>query len=155
MSRTPEAFIEEAILPHLIVVPVLAALSLLALGFCIYMFKNQGYYDTWEVGVTIFSVLSAIGVIVSMVIFVPFEREHHFYHSVEGSVTEVSNVWDSGSGDLTRVPVVTLDSTDAPLVVSDPRIVGMVGEDVRLLCTVEFVWMSADRYNCTIQEVIR
>lgn len=76
-------------------------------------------------------------------------------YKVAGKVLSVSQVLDDASGDLTRVPVVTLDTVDRPLVVNDPRIVNLQGADVVLKCTIEWHYRETDTYACKIMEYVK
>lgn len=79
-----------------------------------------------------------------------WDAKYQHIYAVEGKVTEVSNTWTDSGGAVSSSPVVTLDSVDVPLIVKDSRIISMEGQDVRLVCEVEFVYQGSDIYSCRI-----
>ena len=80
----------------------------------------------------------------------PFDYRYRHNYSLSGNVTSVSNVLDSASGDLTRTPVLVLDTLEIPVVVDDARAVSLEGRDVELRCTVGWNYQAADTYSCRI-----
>lgn len=88
-----------------------------------------------------------------MFYLVPFNTKYHRLYGVQGTVISVSNVLSESGGELTRTPVVALDSLDSPLVINDPRAVNLMGKAVKLTCEIEWVYRAADRYSCLIYEV--
>lgn len=97
----------------------------------------------------IFAVLLGIALIIG---YVPFQGKYHYLYETQGNVVSVSNVFTESGGDLTRVPVIVLDSVTRPITVKDPRIVEMVGQNITLSCTIDWVWAGADKLDCWIAD---
>ena len=85
-----------------------------------------------------------------LAVMVPFESRYYYDYRVEGHVTQVSNVLTEADGDLTRQPVIRLDSVDRPLVIDDPRAVDLKDKDVTLRCSIGWNYRAADTYSCKI-----
>lgn len=91
--------------------------------------------------------------VIWLVMLWPYSGEYHRIYQVHGNVTTVSNVLTDASGDITRQPVLELDTVDRSIVMNDPRAVNLEGRDVTLTCTVNWVYASADRYACNIHTI--
>ncbi|HEY4598888.1 hypothetical protein [Corynebacterium sp.] len=83
----------------------------------------------------------------------PYKPDYWPMYRVEGTVTSVSNVLTEDGGDLSRVPVLTLDTFDQPITVEDPRAVTLEGKHVALRCDRQWVQQGMDRYSCAIQSI--
>lgn len=100
----------------------------------------------------------AIGLFVAgawAVLMWPYSGEYHHVYRVEGEVVSVSNVLTEASGDLTRTPVIELDTVDRSITIDDPRAVNLEGERVSLTCRINWRYQAADRYDCDIYEAAR
>lgn len=113
-------------------------------------------FDWDELGIVAGGLCVLLGVIagiVWLILMVPFDGRYQHIYRVEGNVESVSNVLTDSSGDLTRTPVVKLDSVDRSLTIDDPRAVNLKGADVRLTCRISWHYQAADRYSCDIYSV--
>jgi len=115
------------------------------------------YFFGWdELGFVagIFSgALGLVAGVVWIIFMVPFSGEYQHIYRVDGRVESVSNVLTESSGDLTRTPVITLDTVDRSLTIDDPRAVNLAGKDVTLTCRIEWHYQAADRYSCDIYAI--
>lgn len=74
-------------------------------------------------------------------------------YQVTGLVESVSNTLDDATGDLTRTPVVSIDTVSAPLLVDDSRAVELeAGQEVAFTCTVQWYHLAADTYTCQVAD---
>ena len=80
----------------------------------------------------------------------PFNPDVWTIKATEGTVTNVSNTFQEGSGDISVGYVVQLDTLEDTVVVEDPRILNENGNHVSLSCTTEWVPYAQDRLNCNI-----
>lgn len=162
-----------AVLPHIWIVPVVAVLLGVATVFVRKLadrqavaenakwakrYPSSSHDEKWSstgAGIFVFllAVFAGMGVLASILLAIPFQSKYLVYYNVDGTVLSVTNAFDSGSGDITSSPVVRLDSLDHGVVVSDPRVMDLVGEEVTLLCSIEWVPYAADRLNCSIASV--
>lgn len=149
MNSLPEAFAEVGVtLPLLIagwasVGLILIGLALVVLG------AVRDWEGTFFTG-GVFIACGACGALVWAIMLMPYDGKFHHYYEVSGTVTDVSNVLSEANGDLTRQPVVTLDTVERPLVIDDPRAVSLLNRDVILRCSVEWNYQAADSYSCRI-----
>lgn len=113
--------------------------------------------DRWDLvgtGAAVFGVI--IGVTAALFLAIglfPYNPGYWPMYRVEGTVTSVSNVLTEDGGDLSRVPVLTLDTFGQPITVDDPRAVTLEGKHVALRCDRQWVQQGMDRYSCAIQSV--
>ena len=105
------------------------------------------------IGAIAASTVGAFSLVFWAVSLVPFDAKYHQLYRVTGEVTGVSNVLTEDGGDLTRTPVLSLDTVDRDITMSDPRAVNLQGQTVDLTCSVEWVYQGADRYNCEIYRI--
>lgn len=94
----------------------------------------------------IFGFIGAIGLF-------PYKTEYWQLYRVSGQVESVSNVLAEDGGELTRQPVVTLDSVDRDVVIDDPRAANLQGKQVDLTCSKSWHYQAADRYSCKIYSI--
>lgn len=87
------------------------------------------------------------------IVAIPFDGKYHQIYRVSGEVTSVSNVISDSGGDLTRIPVLTVEGIDRDITMSDPRAVNLQGKTVDFTCTVDWSYQAADRYICKIYQV--
>lgn len=135
----------------------LFAIAGILLGIGLYLAKRKSArYDSGE-GPLFASIVVAIVAIIPAVIWigvlVPFSSEYHHIYRVDGTVTSVTNTFQESSGELSSVPVITLDSVDRPISMSDPRAVTLEGKDVTLTCAIGWNYQAADRYSCSIYSI--
>lgn len=152
MTTLPDAFTEGGIRLALLGLGW-AALVLFALAaVCVFIAFMWFDADTslWMVPALVCAIVGGLCAGLWVFALVPFDSRYWHYYTVSGEVTEVSNVLSEANGDLTRQPVVVLDSVDRPLVVDDPRAVQLQGRDVTLRCTVEWHYQAADTYSCRV-----
>lgn len=112
------------------------------------------WFDMWF-GTFSAGTFAVLAVLVWVCTLIPFDAKYHHIYRITGTVTEVSNVLESGSGELTYAPVVSLAEHDFPLIVNSSRAAGLAGEEVTFTCGVGWVYQSADYYDCSIAEVHR
>lgn len=86
-------------------------------------------------------------------VFIPWNSSYWQLWQTKGTITSISNVVTEASGDLTRQPVVTLDTVDRPVIVDDPRIVDYKGQKVTLNCVKQWHFRAADTYTCKINSI--
>ena len=106
--------------------------------------------DFWFGIGCIAAVCAVIMALITAMFLWPFGSRFWYNYEATGHVTNVSNVITEASGDLTRQPVVTLDTLDRPVVIDDPRAVSLEGKDVTLRCQIEWHYQAADSYSCKI-----
>lgn len=146
---------EIAILPHLWIIP-LVSVVLLGLGFLWYfvfevMFDGGG---GWEVVGIIWWVFSGVTALASLASLVPFQSQYHVFYELRGTVTEVSNQFENGSGELTGYTVLTLDTYDEPIVTSSSRLTASKpGDDLTLLCTLSWEPYGLDTTYCGLRAI--
>ena len=121
--------------------------------FFVTFFVAEKFMQGAEIGTALMAILSAIMIVSMAIALIPYDSKYHHYYRVSGTVESVSNVLSENGGDLTRTPIVKLDSMSQPVAINDPRAVELQDRDVELTCTVEWVYQSMDRYNCSIYDV--
>lgn len=141
-----------------IIVPFAAVTLLNAVVAHIVWAKSGAYefdYDIWRfIGIGAFAI-AAVAVGVLALCLIPFQEKYWNWYVVEAHVTDVSNNFQDGSGDVTSgTYVLTLDGVDFPVVSYDDRASRIEGQDVTLLC--ERSWVdfgnAADKWACSIKE---
>lgn len=147
---------EIAVLPHLWIVP-LAALALGLVGASLILFTKRDTYlnmmGGWQVIGVCVSILAGLTALAWIIFLIPFQSKYHVLYTVDGTVESVTNAFTSGSGDITSRPVVRLNTLDRAVAVTDPRIMDLAGEQVTLLCSLEWVPYGMDRVNCSIADI--
>lgn len=129
------------------------SLGLTVFGIVMALRSGRDFIDTgWTLMYGIGGLFAVIMLVVLIVGAIPFEPYRWQSYRVEATVVDISNVLTEGDGDLTRVPVVTLDADGEQFVatVDDPRIVTREGDDITLRCEIQWVYQAADRYSCVI-----
>lgn len=109
--------------------------------------------EDWGMVALLVGALAAVAAIIWVVVAIPFNPAYWQDYRVEGEVLTVSNTWADDGGDMARVPVVTLDTVDRPLVIDDPRAVTLQGEQVTLTCSIGWHFRAADTYSCRIAQI--
>ena len=94
-------------------------------------------------------------VVLTVVAFVafPYDTKYMKDYRVSGTVTQVSNVFENASGEVTGAYVVSLDSLDRPVTLSDPRAVRLLDKEVDLTCSIDYEYRAQDRYLCRIANI--
>ena len=124
--------------------------ALLWLGF-----KKADYYDEdlWGVPAVVSSAFTVIiGLVLAFLLF-PYSSEYHHLYRVSGTVEKVTNKMIEASGEFSNTTVLTLDTVDRPVVMSDPRGVTLEGLDVDLTCSIKWHYMAQDTYHCEIYSI--
>ena len=131
---------------------VLAVIGLVvaAVGFVIVRLSR---FDTFagdvtaSVGVSIF----AITFVVMAITWFVMPDVNRVNYEATGTVSEVSNTFNAGTGERTDQGLVfEIDTVDDVLWTTDLRIQSMKGEEVELICTREWEVRAADWWNCRI-----
>jgi hypothetical protein len=138
--------------PELWIVPAAGVLLILLAIFFVWLAAGDEL-SGFLFAAAIAGLFGVGAVVVWLVLLVPYQAKYHFLYHVDGTVASVSNVLTEASGELTQQPIVTLDGIDASFAVNDSRAVTLTDRDVTLLCSIEFVYLGADRYNCVVAEV--
>lgn len=142
---------------HLILIPsFMLALALLGALFFFGLhrwFGDEYYFDGWSMGGVAFWICSGVLALVWVGTLIPFDSKYHVVYKLEGRVESVTNDLDQGSGQRTRIPIVTLSDHDEPIFVTDSRIVGQKGKDVKLTCTLVWSPYAMDAAKCDLAEI--
>ena len=99
-------------------------------------------------------VLLCFGFIGAIGLF-PYKTEYWQLYRVSGEAVSVSNVLAEDGGEITRQPVVTLDTLDRDVVIDDPRAANIEGKQVELTCKKHWRYQAADRVSCDIYSIDR
>ncbi len=161
-----DALHEIAVQPHLWIVPLAAVLSggfgfLWWFGFARWFpgeysrkYPDERFpWSGWSIVAIIWWVVAGLVFVAYAAMLIPFQSRYHVLYHVDGTVQSVSNTFESGSGAITSSPVVRLDTLDRAAVVSDPRVLDLVDQDVTLLCSIGWVPYGMDRLNCSIADI--
>ena len=129
--------------------------ALFLITFIISMVMSFREYssDAWAGSAFVGGALAALTLLVGALIAFPYNPKYWQVYTISGTVESVSNVLSQDGGDLTRTPIVTLNQFDTPIAIEDPRAIDLVDKDVTLVCHLEWVYLSADRINCSIGSV--
>lgn len=155
-----------ALLPHLWIVPSIAAFAALLGLLWWFGFSNwfpgeftrrypreRMKWDGWRHVAIVWWSVAALIVITWVLLLMPFNSKYHVFFKIEGEVTGVTRSFIEGTGDLSFEPVVTIQGFDQSVVVNDSRIYAAVGSEVSLTCSLEWVPYGADRTSCFISGV--
>ena len=129
------------------------AVFLIAFIVTFTMTRREYSSDVWFGAAIVCGALTAIALLIGILSTFPYNPKYWQVYTISGTVESVSNVLSQDGGDLTRTPIVTLDQFDTPIAIEDPRAVDLVDKDVTLVCYLEWVYLSADRINCSIGSV--
>lgn len=140
-----------------VIIGVFTLLTLL-FGFIAWRMKTNTSYDVfgkfhegWSVGILISASVVIGTTLIAALLAIPYEAKYMQLHGVTTEVVEVSNSFDTGSGNSTQTDfVVTLEGVDRPVVFDDPRISQFVGETIDARCHIKWVYSGADQYLCFI-----
>lgn len=155
MTGVPVEFVDVGIRLHLVILGWVAFALLVITALLVVALVRSKREDTMnlEFSTGTAAVLTAALVIIWAICLVPFDARYHHLYEVKGNVTSVSNVLSEASGDLTRTPVIELDTVDRPIAMSDPRAVSLEGKDVVLTCEIGWNYRAADTYSCRIHTI--
>lgn len=109
--------------------------------------------DPWLMGALFsaaFTVIIGIGL---AVLLWPYSTEYYKVYRVSGTVEKVTNKMVEASGEFSESTVLTLDTVDRPVVMSDPRGVTLEGKQVDLTCSINWHYMAQDTYHCEIYSI--
>lgn len=107
----------------------------------------------WPLLTSVFGVLLVVILIGAAFTMFPYNTKYWKDYRVMGTVTQVSNVFENASGEVTGAYVVSLDSLDRPVTLSDPRAVRLLDKQVDLTCTISYEYRAQDRYLCRIANI--
>lgn len=104
----------------------------------------------------VFPVLTVIvlAVIWSLAL-IPYNVKYQQSYVTTGTVLSVSDQFVAGTGDASYGErLVTMDSTQHPVIVQNPRILSYKpGDTLSLTCQVSWNYRNADKWTCDIREV--
>lgn len=129
---------------------LLVITSLLWLGF-----RKAKWYDEdmWGFPAILSTAFTVIIGLVLMVALFPYSSEYHHLYRVSGNVETVTNKMVEASGEFSKHTVLTLDTVDRPVVMSDPRGVTLEGKQVDLTCSIKWHYQAQDTYHCEIYSI--
>lgn len=132
---------------------VFIALVVVAIGLFVMDHFVGSDFDVTGLFATFATIFAVIALVVGVIMLVPFQSKYHHLYRVTGTVTNVSNVLSESGGDLTRTPVITLDTVDRDITIDDPRAVNLKGKTVELSCSIAWNYQAADKYSCQIYTI--
>ena len=107
----------------------------------------------WPALTATMSIVLGVVLIVTAFVAFPYDTKYWKDYRATGTVTQVSNVFENASGEVTGAYVVSLDSLDRPVTLSDPRAVRLLDKQVDLTCTISYEYRAQDRYLCRIANI--
>lgn len=150
---TPEGFVSIGTRLDLLIAGWLGVPLLIASVALLVLFGEDLFDYAFGLPLIFGAVVGAVATTVWLICLVPFDTTYHRVYQVEATVESVSNTFESGSGDVTYAPVVTLSGIDRPVVIDDPRITQLNGADLTLTCQIEWHYRAADTYSCAIAAI--
>lgn len=132
-----------------IIMWVLVVLLVPAIVAALWWWVNRN--DSWsdaDIGFWVFGglwVLVAFGALATWLIIPDANRDNY---AVSGTVTDVSNTFTTGSGNVTSGYAFHLNTVNGTLWSTDDRMIAMKGKTIDLICTLEWVPNAGDYYNC-------
>jgi hypothetical protein len=152
-----ESFISPGIvIAFWIIVPsLLVGAGLVVLYYRIRKHDFSIYHTHGALGFTAWFIFAAAltATVILALVLIPWQPKYWNWYKIEAQVTDVTNKFESGTGDLTSGGyVLTIEGLETPLLTYDPRASQIEGEDVELLCTLDWVDFghSADKWRCSI-----
>lgn len=138
-----------------IILPIVAAVLFVITALCVWRWLvAENEFSGWSLASWFLGAFTLLAVGIWVVMCIPFDGKYWEIYKRSGEVTSVTNQWAGGSGDSTyRAYLVRLAGDPQSYVLDDPRASQLKGHEATLTCTVEFVYMGADRWNCVIAEV--
>lgn len=141
-----------AFFPHLWLVP-LASVILIALAILCRHLSDGDDLSGFMLGTIMFGIVGGIGIVVSIVLLIPFDEKYHHFYRLSGVIHIESNRFDDGTGDITRVLVGYVDGYDDPVLLDDSRLMTYDGQNVDLTCTIAWEPYGLDKTICSIAQV--
>lgn len=132
---------------------LIPALVVTIVGFGISVWLEGHVLDHWTGWV---GLIGALGVgtmlIMAPILHVPLQSKYWANYEVTGTIAELSNTLEQGSGNLSGDSyLIKLESIDEPLTTTNPRLLDAVGEDVTLRCNILWEYQAADKWACEIR----
>jgi len=115
--------------------------------------RSSYYSDGLIISTTMFSLVAGVAGLVWVLMLWPYSTEYHKLYKVEGTVETVTNKMVEASGEFSEHTVLTLDTVDRPVLMSDPRGVTLEGRDVELTCRMQWHYKAQDTYHCAIYSI--
>lgn len=145
------------ILPHLIIVPI-ATVVVILLGFgAFWLHKRHGdnyLNDGWMMTAVFVWIVAAIGIVLSVLQFMPYDSKYHNIYRLQGTVDSVTNVLEGdGDGERTMTPIVKLSGYSDPIEFDNSRITTLKGREVVLTCTYGWQMHGLDITKCELKEI--
>lgn len=112
------------------------------------------YDEMWYILTFLGACLLLIGGCIDLGYLVIAGPEYMKTYRVTGTITDITDRLDTGTGDLTYSgePVVTLDTVDVPLRVDDPRVLRLEGRTVTLTCITGWNYRAQPDFYCKIYD---
>lgn len=136
---------------------VIGLLAVLTVVFGVLWARDPEEYPwnniAWPPLTGLFGFLLVTVLIGAAIMAFPYDTKYWKDYRVTGTVTQVSNVFENASGEVTGAYVVSLDSLDRPVTLSDPRAVRLLDKQVDLTCTISYEYRAQDRYLCRIANI--
>ena len=151
----PSAFTDAGLQLPAIVLPAIV-IGLIVISVALFLMGTiWGDYDVNGFHFTAGAVLVLAGLVaaVTVIMAVPFKTAYWHLYRATGVVEQITNVIDSGSGELSTSPVIRLAGIDRPIQVDDPRIMQLDGATLTLTCTMAWHYKAADTYSCSIYTI--
>lgn len=139
-----------SIQPQYVVFAILGIVSLVILTLSILAIRKSWSYDDLLPGVGV--MVSGLLLIVSVLIFIPFNSYFFYNYTETGKVTQINSAITEGR-DSTDVFSVTLSGHKSLFVLDDIRIKADEGKNVTLLCGPQWVYQAQPILNCSIVSV--
>ena len=142
----------------LVLAGVIGVLAALTLVFGVLWARDPEEYPwnnmAWPALTGLFGVLLVVVLIGAAFVAFPYNTKYWKDYRVTGTVTQVSNVFENASGEsVLGMYVVSLDSLDRPVTLSDPRAVRLLDKEVDLTCSISYEYRAQDRYLCRIANI--
>ncbi len=113
--------------------------------------RSRDAWSGWGVAVIITGIFAVLSAAIWAIAAIPYDSKYWGLYSVTGTVASVSNGIADG-GDITyRTYIVQFDGDDRPYRFDDARIVTLEGQEIEALCTIGWVYMAADKWDCEIR----
>lgn len=129
----------------------LLLVTIIAAGFAVWLDDDGWGGFVAFVGAFVGMLATAVAVLVWVLSCWPvWDVKYAHVYEVNGVVTSVTNSFTSDGGEYSRIPIVTVEGVDVPLIVNDARAVSLEGQHARFVCSPTFVYQGADAYECVV-----